>query len=407
MFESVLNKLEYFIEKDGWRGWDPYDGLNSTLLRFLTFNNKWLRIAVIQSMKRSPINLRPLLGISKSRNPKAMGLLARTYLMRYKQTGNVEYIRKARNILDWLIANGAGYSGYAWGYNFDWQSLVFYLPQGIPTLVNTSFIANAFLDAYEILKEKSYLDIARSSCDFILKDLNRTYLQSDISNPQSAVCFSYSPLDKTCAHNANLLGAELLARMYIIMKEEELKKCCTKAVEFALMNQCVDGSWQYGLDVSQRFVDSFHTGFILVSLFNIMEYDDYADDSRFKLMLLKGYTYYRKTFFEDNGLPHYFYDKIYPIDLHCTAQGIITFLKFREYDSEAIARAQKLAQWALENMWDNTRGYFYFQKTKHFTNKTPYLRWPNVWMYYALSMLSTEQRAEGSVEVWELRSVGE
>ena len=387
---EIVGKVECFIEKDSWRGWDPYDGLNSKFLNFFTFHRKWLRMAVIQSMKRSPINLRPLFGISKSRNPKAIGLLAWAYLMRYRQTENLEYLMKARNILDWLIANSAGYSGYAWGYNFDWQSLVFYLPRGIPTVVNTSFIANAFLDAYEILKEKSYLDVARSSCDFILKDLNRTYLQSDISHLQSAICFSYSPLDKTCAHNANLLAAELLARVYTIIKEEELKRCCNKAVEFTLMSQCSDGSWHYGLDASQRFVDSFHTGFVLVSLFNIMKYLEYADDSRFKLMLLKGYTYYRKTFFEDNGLPHYFHSKIYPIDLHCTAQGIITFLKFRHYDTEAITYAQKLAQWAIENMWDDKKGYFYFQKTKHFINKTPYLRWPNVWMYYALSLLSAE-----------------
>jgi len=397
MFKSVLDKLECFIERDDWSGWDPYDALNSRFLKFLTFNRRWLRIAVIQSMKRAPINLRPLLGIPKSRNPKTMGLLARAYLMRYKQTQNPEYIIKARNILDWLIANSAGYSGYAWGYNFDWQSLVFYLPQGIPTVVNTAFIANAFLDAYGILKEKSYLDVARSSCDFILKDLNRTYLQSELVNDQLPVtndqsfCFSYSPLDKTCAHNANLLAAELLARVYIFMKEEELKRCCNKVVEFTLMNQCPDGSWHYGMDESQRFIDSFHTGFLLLSLYNIMKYLDYADDNEFKLMLLKGYTYYRKAFFEDNGLPHYFQSRIYPIDLHCTAQGIITFLKFRQYDTEAITHAQKLAQWAIENMWDDKEGYFYFQKTKHFMNKTPYLRWPNAWMYYALSML----RAEG------------
>ncbi|MCK4252785.1 AGE family epimerase/isomerase, partial [candidate division WOR-3 bacterium] len=273
MLESVLKKLEYFIQADAWKGYDPYDGLNSKFLRFLTFNRKWLRIAVIQFMKRSPINLRPFFGVAKSRNPKAMGLLVKAYLVQYKKTKKQEYLDKAREILDWLIANSAGYSGYSWGYNFNWQSAVFYIPKGIPTVVNTSFIANAFLDAYKITKEKNYLDIARNSCDFILNDLNRTNLSkmtNDISkvssegkrmtNDQNLFCFSYSPLDKTCCHNANLLAVELLARVYSITKEEKLLENAKKSLEFTLAHHNSDGSWYYGLAGRQQYIDSFHTG---------------------------------------------------------------------------------------------------------------------------------------------------
>ncbi len=396
MFEPILNKLEYFIERDNWQGWDPYDGLNSKFLRFFTFDRKWPRIAVIQLTKRSPVNLRPIFGTSKSRNPKAMGLLASAYIIRYKQSKNDEYLNKTSEILDWLIANSADYTGYAWGYNFDWQSAVFYIPKGIPTVVNTSFIANAFLDAYEVLKEKNYLDVARSSCDFILKDLNRTYLQSEVVNEQLPVtnrqffCFSYSPVDKTCAHNANLLAAELLVRVYSITREKELLDYGDKAVRFTAMHQNPDGSWYYGLASEQKYIDSFHTGFLLVSLLNYLRYIDATDEPRFRQILMKGYRYYKETFFEDSGLPHYYHNKMYPIDLHSTAQGIITFLEFKKYDDEAVTIAQKLAAWAIENMLDDKEGYFYFQKTKYFLNKTPYLRWPNAWMFYALTLLNAE-----------------
>ncbi|MGB3478372.1 MAG: hypothetical protein WBB67_04345, partial [bacterium] len=70
--ESVLHKLEYFFQSNDWKGYDPYDGLNSPFLKFLTFKKKWLRIAVIQFMKRSRVNLRPLFGIPRGHNPKAM-----------------------------------------------------------------------------------------------------------------------------------------------------------------------------------------------------------------------------------------------------------------------------------------------------------------------------------------------
>ena len=101
-----------------------------------------------------------------------------------------------------------------------------------------------------------------------------------------------------------------------------------------------------------------------------------------------GRMMYKKTFFDGNGLPRYSQNKIYPLDLHCSAQGIITFLKFKKYDIEAVDMAKKIAHWAIGNMWDDEEGYFYFQKTKYFTNKTPYLRWPNAWMFCALAQLA-------------------
>lgn len=397
MFESVIKKLERFLEEDEWRGWDPYDGLNSSFLKALTLNRKWLRIALTQFMKRSPINLRSLLGVSKSRNPKAMGLLASAYLSRYKKTKKEEHLNKAREILDWLIANSAGYGGYSWGYNFDWQSAVFYIPKGIPTVVNTAFIASAFLDAYKILREKSYLDVARSSCDFVLNDLQRTPLQAfaksraQSAKRSNAFCFSYTPIDHSCVHNANLLAAELLARVYSYTKEANLHESAFKSAVFSVSLQNADGSWYYGFAPSQKFIDSFHTGFILVSLDNIMADLDYADDSRFKQILLRGYEYYKNKFWEEDGCPRYYHNKIYPIDLHCSAQGIITFLKFREFDNKAVTMAKRIANWAIDNIWDDEKGYFYFQKTERFTNKIPYLRWPNAWMYYALALLSAER----------------
>jgi hypothetical protein len=77
-----------------------------------------------------------------------------------------------RTIAGFLLENqSAGYSGACWGFNFHWQDLYRYSKKGLPTVVITSFVANAFLDLYEVTKDRTYLDIARSSCEFILKDL--------------------------------------------------------------------------------------------------------------------------------------------------------------------------------------------------------------------------------------------
>lgn len=416
--ESILQNLERFLERDNFKGYDPYDGLNSPFLKFLTFKKKWLRIAVMQFMRRFPINLRHLFGIAKGRNPKAMGLLASAYIELYKQTKDENYLKKVGEILEWLVQNRSqGYSGSAWGYNFDWQSAIFYIPKGGPTVVNTAFISNAFLDAYEVLKEERYLEIARSSCDFILKDLDRSYLKdirssdpeiqnssasSEIRHSQTGksetpFCFSYSTSDSTCTHNANLLAVELLTRVHYYTKEKVLLENASMALRFTLSHFNSNGSIYQGVTRAQKFIDSFHTGFILVSLKNISNSLDFADDGGFKPRALslqgrqsleKGYEYYKNTFWEDDRCPRYYHSKKYPIDLHCSAQGIITFLEFREYDNEAVDMAKQIANWAIENMWDDKNGYFYFQKMKLYTNKIPYIRWPNAWMFLALTRLA-------------------
>jgi len=35
-------------------------------------------------------------------------------------------------------------------------------------------------------------------------------------------------------------------------------------------------------------------------------------------------------------------------------------------------------------------GFFYYQKWKWYTNKIPYIRWSQAWMFYALAYLIAE-----------------
>src|SRR5437868_2984242 len=71
--------LDHWIEAEGFAGWDPYDALNSPLLRALTFGSRRLGQVWVQLLKRSPLNLRSLLRISKGYNPKGMGLFLASY----------------------------------------------------------------------------------------------------------------------------------------------------------------------------------------------------------------------------------------------------------------------------------------------------------------------------------------
>jgi hypothetical protein len=268
-----------------------------------------------------------------------------------------------------------GYSGICWGYNFDWQARAFFQPKGTPSVVVTSYISCALLDAYEITKDEELLKIARSACDFILNDLNRTYDQD------GDFAFSYCPVDKTQVFNASLLGVRLLSRVYAYTKEQILIEESRKAVSFVCKHQKVDGSWAYSPLPFHSWIDNFHTGYNLECIYT---YQSISNDTTFQKNIDIGLNYYLNTFFEVSGLPKYYSNSKYPIDMHTTAQLIVTLKKMNLLNKEK-GLVDRVLQWSFDNMYDKKRGFFYYYKEKFFTIKIPYMRWVQAWMFLGLT----------------------
>lgn len=370
-------KLIDYCESENFKGYDPYDGLNSKLFDNLPFlkKNSIIRLAWIQFFKRCPINFRYLVGIKKEYNPKGLGLFLSAYCNLYKADPSFKYLSKIQVLIDQIITcQSIGYSGVCWGYNFDWQAKAFFQPKNTPTVVATTFISNALLDAFEINGEEYLLNMARSACNFIIKDLNRTY------DEKGNFAFSYSPLDKTVVFNASLLGSRLLSRVYGFTQENELLEPARKSVIYCCDYQKNDGSWSYGTLDFHQWIDNFHTGYNLEC---IADYMKYSGDRNFEKQLTKGFDYYIKTFFTNEGLSKYYNNSIYPIDIHAPAQLIITLTKlekFQEYKN----LAEKVISWTIENM-QSDKGYFYYQVNKYFSSKISFIRWAQAWMFYAMS----------------------
>ncbi|MCK5470302.1 MAG: delta-aminolevulinic acid dehydratase, partial [Cyclobacteriaceae bacterium] len=251
--------LKKYCENEQFKGWDPYDGLNSIFFQKLPIRyNRFFRLAWIQLFKRNPVNLRPIFRISKDFNPKGLGLFLSGYCNLFRQTNKDLYLDRISELSNRILSlESGGYSGSCWGYNFDWQARAFFQPKHTPTVVATSYISYALLDAYDITKNEALLNTARSACDFILKDLNRTY------DNQGNFTFSYSPVDQTQVFNASLLGSKLLSRVYSYTGEEHLINEAKKSVEFCTSHQNVNGSWAYGTLPFHQWIDSFHTGYNL------------------------------------------------------------------------------------------------------------------------------------------------
>jgi len=282
-----------------------------------------------------------------------------------------------------------GYSGACWGYNFDWQARrLFLFPKNTPTVVATSFCATALFDAYEITKNKEYLNTALSSAEFVMNDLSRT--------PHfDGFLFSYSPLDgNNTVYNASLMGAKLLSKTYKYTKSASHFKAAKQAVIAACRGQQEDGSWVYGLLPVQNWKDSFHTGYNLDAL---QTYQECTGDTSFNKNIDKGFKFYLENFFEADGIPKYYHNKTYPIDIHCPAQLFVTLSKLNTFQQHE-ELAEKVMVWTIKNM-QAPKGYFYYQLKKGISSKISYMRWSNAFMFNAMSyyLLELEKQDQNAI----------
>ena len=401
--QQASAKLLRYCRSEAWLGYDPYDALNSAIARALPVRQKIPRTILTQLVKRSPVNLRPLLGIKKGLNPKGLALAARAIILLAERDGHalpadlLEEPHSHSNALDstrdsfdtdlrFLInkldaMRSEGYAEACWGYNFDWQSRAFFAPRGTPNVVCTAFAAQAFLDWHERSGSERALAHAISSCGFLLDRINRT-------EEGGGHCFSYTPLDHSRVHNVNMLAAELLARAFRKGGDALHRDAAVRAVRFTVSKQRGDGSWPYGESNSQAWIDGFHTGFVLVSLKQVM---DHLGTKEWLDSLKAGYEFYAGRFFLADGTPRYYHNKLYPIDVHSAAQAVITFAEMTDLIPNADEMASRAVKWAIDNLQDRA-GYFYFQRHRFYTVKIPYMRWAQAWMLYAFSLYLSKTR---------------
>ncbi|MDQ6653974.1 MAG: hypothetical protein M3Y84_14690 [Acidobacteriota bacterium] len=383
--EKAADDLRVWCRKRDFSGYDPFDALNSRVLQATPFKySGTARLIWTQAVKRSPLNMRPAMLVPAQKNSKGIALFALAALANYRRTTTSEARAQSRALLDELLRMRIqGYSGSAWGYNFDWQSRKFFAPQGVPMIVPTAFAVRAMIEAHRTLNDDQYLETARSSCEFILKDLKRT-VESD-----EEACFSYSPLDNTRIFNASLFAAEVLATVGALTGESELYDLAIRGGRYVIRRQGDEGSWPYGAEPNQQWIDNFHTAYVLLSLSRIIKSSGDAG-SDFDLALRRGYSFWRERFFLADGWPKYYHDNLYPADTHAAATAIVALVELQDLDPDALSLAGKIAGWTLRNLRDR-EGFFYYQRRRFYTVHTPFMRWTQGWMLYALERLLEER----------------
>ena len=373
LLDSV-RAADAYVERHDFRGYDPYDGLATPLARLPGLRSSRLaRFGLQQLVRRSPVNVRPLLGIPKGRNPVTYGLMLQGYA--YLAVADPKRADRYRSRIDiclreLMALRSHGWSGDCWGYDFDWQGRYSWMPAFTPTVVATGFITNGLFTAYDLLRLEDGIGSCESASRFVLSDLNRTRAEN------GSFCWSYSPLDSLVVPNATMKGARLCAQVYSLTGDAALAEAARDTVRFVAAHQRVDGAWPYALGDPRGWVDNHHTGYILDAL---DEYERRTGDTEFAEVKERGWRYYREHFFENGVVPKFYDNRLYPVDATACAQSLLTLCRFGD-----LATAERVADWVIRRM-QRRDGSFVYQRHAHHVVRTPFMRWSVAWLFCALS----------------------
>jgi uncharacterized protein YyaL (SSP411 family) len=378
-----LDMVLDYAQKNDYKGYNKYDALDSPILNFLSLKNQYLKLVYSQTIMRFPINIRPIFLVPQTINPKGMALFSMAYLNRYKALKSKEDLEKAEKLINWLLNNySEGFSGKCWGYQYPWQDVGFFARPNLPNRVVSFFVGSALMDAYEITGKQIYFDTVKDVLNFILKD------PKVIFEDQSMKCLSYVPDERITwmVMDVSALCSSLIARINKTLNDAGLKEEAKKLIHFVVDKQTDYGAWFYthprGKHIKMH--DNYHTGYIIDA---ILDYMDYTGDKSYRKNYIHGLEYYIKHLFLSNGAPKWMNNRIYPLDVHGSAQGIISFLKAKRFGTEYVDFAYKIAEWAINNMQNKKEGFFYYQKKRFYKKPFTIMHWSNGWMALALSKL--------------------
>jgi hypothetical protein len=305
------------------------------------------------------------------------------FLNLYGVTGQSPYLDKARQLGEDLLSYSIpGYSGYCWGYPFDWQNQRGMWRKNTPYITCTPYCFDAFLELYDVTGEPRYLKVAESIAEFVANDLRDTTAGSD------AAAASYSPTDNSQVINASAYRAWVLLNAAVRFGRETWRDKAVANVNFVLQSQRSDGSWMYATDRYGQFIDHFHTCFVLKNLFKLnrlLESPGVAEGIR------RGFDYYHRELFHGDGTPKSFVIQprtgIVRLEMYNFAEAISLGVLLRQDLPAAWTRACQLADLLCRN-YQLPDGHFvtrvYVGGIRH---QFPFMRWPQSQLFLALTNL--------------------
>jgi hypothetical protein len=291
----------------GWSGPDPYDALWwEDWPRVLT-RTKRGRQLLIQIHARSPVDFRPLY---RRRHPLISKTLAvfgaaatRLHIGGWRDGPHGEVARDALGRLAVDYSSATPGFGYPFGVQTRWS----FYPAQTPNAIATAFGGLALDEAGRAFQEPRWTERAQRAAEWALEDLWH--------EPDG--WFVYHPQSRTLIHNANLLVARLVWRL--VGRDVVARERVSSALARTVAAEQPDGTFPYGEGSGLQWADSFHTGYVLDSLADLIELDPAVEPA-----LRRGADSYLERFFGPAGEAYLWPGRRYPQDGHSAGTALTT-----------------------------------------------------------------------------------
>ena len=391
---AALAIWQHLASKD-FAGWDPYDALNATRIPGSIKNSRYVRRVLTQAVKRSPVPLQPVIGVRPEVDAYTLGHALLT-AARLSPAAPVT-APAAGPIVERLRSSAVRSDDQiAWGYHFAVHTRFFSYVPPTPNLIVTAFVSKGMAAAGRAGLADCTEEV-RGAVAFILHGLPRV-------SDDTGQCIGYVPGEKAVVHNANMLAVLVLCEAAeLLASDPEAPSWLAEAVScarFTVARQAPDGSWPYSEETYGRWVDGFHTGFVLEGLARLLRTIENGDSAfsvdpavktGLETALERGVRYYVAQLFGPNGEPKYYPARPYPFDALSAAQGVETLhLAIGGHAAQAVPG--QLA-WIRRHLVD-PEGRVAYQVRKRWVDRREFPRWAGAPMMSALAGVASEA-AEG------------
>lgn len=283
---AALLALDEHLRRIDYTGPDPYDGLGARWSAKIPRGRP--KQAVVQLIKRSPIDVRRPLGVPQQRMTKTLSLA----VLGLSQAGWLPDAKeRAERLADDILARRNDDGG--WGYEFDVQTRWGFYPAGSSNAIATAFA----VEALHTVGRPIPVSV-------------RAWIERDLVHPEGFL--RYTAGSNTLVHNANVLAARALHRAG--GRDEQV----IRAVQQTVNAQRSDGLWEYGTSPGLQWIDSFHTVYTLWGLSDLEHLDPQVPRA-----IEIGTAAWSAHCFGQSGEPFYYADKAGKVDVHTAAWALL------------------------------------------------------------------------------------
>lgn len=353
------------LQREDYRGWDPFDLTNSRLLRV---PEDWARTQLVASKvgaRLVPAWARRALLVPVIEDPK-------TYVCAYFGYRALGDVGRARELADRLAALAAP----AWGYDFAWGTRT----SGVnrrraSTLVPGSFAVFALADDTVVSGPRH--------ASVLMKAIEHYATRHHTTSPEGEF-LAYFAEGKVNTHNANLLGCAALSIAARVFERPDWEQLAARCAETTLARVDERGYLRYAEHPSGEWTDCFHHLYVMACVLALRQTNPALGSTDDVLERMR--SYFRQAFLRDDGLINYYPGRLYPVDPHNYAAAAIYAMVFGTDEDLPRGRAPELLAAVDDQMWDPARGRYLFRRHPRRVDRRAFLRWTQAWMFAALAI---------------------